>query len=92
VDLDQLVIECKTGLGFSIEENPPIDRLLKQKIKTVQSFMKRAGVSDAAMNDDLAVGVIVMGVSDIWEQAGGAVKLSPAYHTLLTQLACGGDS
>lgn len=62
------------------------DGLLNQKIKAVQSYMKNAGVSDTKLESDLAVGVVVMGVADLWESQGGAVKLSPAFHTLLNQL------
>jgi hypothetical protein len=85
MDIDGLVEECKNGLGIS-PDSFVFDGLLIQKIKAIQSYMKNAGVSDTKMNDDLAVGVIVMGVADIWEIQGGTAKFSPIFHNLLTQL------
>jgi hypothetical protein len=81
----ELVIECKIGMGISLE-NTVFDSLLKQKILAVKSFMKGAGVSDSKMDDDLAVGVIVMAVNDLWENQSGEVKFSQAMLTLLNQL------
>jgi hypothetical protein len=83
--VDELVTECKVGLGIS-SDNTAFDKLLTQKIKAVISFMKNAGVSDTKMQDDLAVGVIVMAVGDLWENQSGEVKFSPALQTLLSQL------
>lgn len=77
--------ECKIGLGIPLD-SMAFDGLIMQKIKIVQSYMKNAGVSDAKMEDDLAVGVIVMGVGDLWETKGGGVNFSPAFHTMLNQL------
>ncbi|MDF2534409.1 MAG: hypothetical protein K0R18_566 [Bacillales bacterium] len=84
----ELLIECKKGLDIPLSTNA-FDGTLTQKILTVKSFMKRAGVPEQIMNediDDLAVGVIVMGVGDLWELKSGEVRFSPAFITLLTQL------
>lgn len=83
--VDELVLECKLGLGISFD-NTAFDNLLRQKIRAVQSFMKNAGVSAAKMDDDLAAGVVVMAVNDLWENQSGEVKFSPALQTLLSQL------
>jgi hypothetical protein len=80
-----LVSECKKGLGISADSTA-FDGVLNQKILAIKSFMKNAGVSDAKMSDDLAVGVIVMGVADLWEIQGGSVRFSPAFQTLVNQL------
>ncbi|MEH7157470.1 hypothetical protein V7121_14580 [Neobacillus drentensis] len=85
MDAYALLDECKIGLGISLETSG-FDSLIMQKIKVVKSYMKNAGVSDAKMEDDLAIGVIVMGVGDLWETQGGGVKFSPAFHTMLNQL------
>ncbi|MBT2735139.1 hypothetical protein [Bacillus sp. ISL-7] len=85
-----LLDECKIGLGISLNSSA-FDGLLNQKIKAVQSFMKNAGVSDAKMNDDLAVGVIVMGVADLWQTSPGEVRFSPALNTLINQLTYDGE-
>jgi hypothetical protein len=81
----ELLAACKTGLNISLETTT-LDGILNQKLLAVKSYMKNAGVSDVKMNDELAVGAIVMGVADIWNLEGGETKLSPAFHTLLTQL------
>lgn len=86
---DELIIEVKKGLGISIDSNEKIDQVIKQKVLAVKSFMKNAGVTDENMNSDLAIGVIVMGVNDIWESKAGEVKFSPAFSTLITQIASG---
>ncbi|WP_274363718.1 hypothetical protein [Paenibacillus thermotolerans] len=83
---EELIAECKAGLDIS-EGSTAFDKIIKQKLRAVIGFMKSAGVSDAKMNTDLAVGVMVMGVADLWNNASGEIKFSPAFHTLLTQLA-----
>lgn len=80
----ELIIECKLGLGY--QEDAEIDRPISQKINTVKGFMKRAGVSEDILNSPDAVGVIVMGVGDIWNQEAGAVKFSPAFISMVSQL------
>ncbi|OIJ12660.1 hypothetical protein BKP37_12725 [Anaerobacillus alkalilacustris] len=82
---EELIEECKIGLNISLT-NTSLDKILNQKILAVKSFMRIAGVTEAQMEDDLAVGVIVMGVADIWELEGGKAKFSPVFKTLLTQL------
>jgi hypothetical protein len=81
----ELLSECKIGL--SIDPNSTaFDGLLTQKLSAIKSFMKNAGVSGAKMDDELAVGVIVMGVADLWQIQGGETRFSPAFYTLLNQL------
>lgn len=85
---DQLLVECKKGLTIPVDSKD-FDNILKQKLLAVKGFMKMAGVSDENMTTDLAVGVIVMGVSDLWELKAGEVKFSPVFFTLVNQLALG---
>lgn len=82
----ELLIECKIGLNIPVESTN-FDNVLMQKLLAVKSYMKRAGVSEGAMDDDLAIGVITMGVADLWGIEGGEIKFSPAFNTLLSQLA-----
>ncbi|NBI31035.1 phage gp6-like head-tail connector protein [Chengkuizengella sp. YPA3-1-1] len=82
---EELLIECKIGLSISLQDSAQ-DGILNQKLLAVKSYMKNAGVSEEKMNDDLAVGVIVMGVTDLWQMESGVVRFSPAFNTLLTQL------
>lgn len=83
--MDTLLAECKKALGIS-PDSTAFDGLLTQKIKAIQSYMKNAGVSEDNLSSDLAIGIIVMGVSDLWNVEGGDVKFSPAFYTLLSQL------
>lgn len=83
----EILIECKKGLGISVTSTAH-DGPLSQKILTVKSYMKGAGVSETIFNDDLAIGTIVMGVTDIWNIDSGNIKFSPLFHTFLTQLSC----
>ena len=80
--------ECKKGLNIPVE-SIDFDPVLNQKIKAVQMFMRNAGVSESNLENDLAIGVIVMGVSDLWELKSGEVKFSPVFYTLVSQLAMG---
>lgn len=84
----ELLIECKVGLNIQ-PESTAFDGVLTQKLLVVKSYMKRAGVVDEKMIDDIAVGILVMGVTDLWNAEGGGVKFSPAFYTLLGQLAMG---
>lgn len=84
----ELLNECKKGLNIQ-EDSTAFDGVLTQKLLAVKSYMQRAGVSDEMMANDLAVGVVVMGVGDLWNTGGGEIKFSPAFNTLLTQLALG---
>lgn len=83
---EELLIECKKGLGLP-GNNTDFDGVLRQKIKAVKSFLKGAGVSEDMMNDDLAVGAIVLGVTDTWNLTGGETKFSPAFYAIVGQLA-----
>lgn len=88
--MTSLLAECKAGLGIQ-EDTTAFDRVISQKITLVMSFMRRAGVSEETLASEDAVGVIVIGVGDIWSQEAGSVKFSPALITLISQLALGGD-
>lgn len=80
---DKLLEQCKIGLSISSDA---FDQTIKQKIKAVQMFMKKAGVSDENLASDLGIGTLVMGVSDLWELKAGEVKFSPVFLTLVNQL------
>lgn len=84
----ELLTECKKGLAIPVASTG-FDGVLNQKLLAVKSYMKRAGVNDVIMIDDLAVGIIVMGVADLWSVGGGEIKFSPVFNILLSQLAMG---
>lgn len=83
---DQILAECKIGLGFEVEDED-FDKRIKQKMLQVMMFMKKAGVSDENLKSELGIGVIVIGISDLWDVSAGEIKFSPAFFTLTTQLA-----
>lgn len=82
---DLLLVECKKGLNISLSTTA-LDGVLMQKLLAVKAFMSNAGVSNKAMESPLAVGVITLGVSDLWQLESGEVKFSPVFTTLLSQL------
>lgn len=80
--------ECKKGLNIAVE-NTDMDPVLKQKINAVKMFMKNAGVPVDQINSELGIGVVVMGVTDLWNVESGNIKFSPAFFTLVSQMAVG---
>lgn len=85
---EELLSQCKIGLNIPVESTD-FDATLKQKLFAVKTFMTGAGVASENLTNDLGVGVIVMGVSDIWDLKSGEAKFSPVFYTLLNQLASG---
>ena len=85
---EELLIECKKGLNMPTASTG-FDGVLSQKLLAVKAFLKGAGVSDELLDSSLSVCVIVMGVTDLWNIQGGGINFSPAFYTLLSQLAIG---
>lgn len=75
---------------MSIEADELIDAAIKQKILAVQAYLLGAGVKSERLNSDLGIGVLVIGVTDLWNINAGGIKFSPVFRTLATQLALGG--
>lgn len=86
---ETLLIEVMTGLQHPIGDNEEVIPIVRQKILVVQQFLRGAGVSEKKMNSDLATGIIVMGVNDIWNLTSGSVRFSPTFFILLNQLTSG---
>jgi len=84
---EQLVIEAKRGLNIP-ETSTNFDGVITQKVKAVQRYAANAGASTAQLETDAGTELIVMGVADLWNIQGGEAKFSPAFHIILTQLAC----
>ena len=60
------------------------DTTISVYIDDVVDFMRGAGVSAALIT--ASPGVIARGVSDLWDNDGGNVKFSPAFHERVAQL------
>lgn len=87
----ELLLECKKGLGYQ-EDTTAVDGQIMQKLLLVKGFMIGAGVPEAKLSNPLAVGTIVLGVSDLWNVKSGEVKFSSVFYTFVTQLAAGGGT
>lgn len=83
---EELLVQCRIGLGMS-PSTSAMDGVIQQKMMAVKSFMRGAGVSEEMLNDPLAVGAIVVGVTDLWNLSAGEIKFSPIFYNLVTQLA-----
>lgn len=83
---EDILAECKLGLRITSDDED-INRMVMQKVNTVKSFMIGAGVTQEGIESDIALGIIVLGVTDLWEMESGKLKFSPAFYTLLTQIS-----
>lgn len=60
------------------------DETISGYIAEVMDYMAGAGVSDALIS--ASVGTIARGVSDLWDNDGGNVRLSPYFMNRVAQL------
>lgn len=60
------------------------DATISGYIVEVMDYMSGAGVSDAIIS--ASVGTIARGVSDLWDNDGGNVRLSPYFMNRVSQL------
>ncbi len=81
-----MLAECKKGLNIELS-NQDLDGVLTQKITAVKSFLKNGGVTEAVLDTEDAIGVVVVGVTDLWNLETGEIKFSPVFYMLATQLA-----
>lgn len=79
-----LLDKVKTGLGITGSYH---DELLQLYINEVLEFIKDAGVSDRVANSDVTTGLIIRGVSDLWNYGSGGADLSPYFVSRVIQLA-----
>jgi hypothetical protein len=63
------------------------DDMLNAYISEVMDFMKNAGVNDSTIQATASVGVIAIGVNDLWNYSAGGVKLSEYFKQRVIQLA-----
>lgn len=83
----QILDAVKTGLCITTEYQ---DRLLMLYINDVKAFMIDAGVPEAIVTSQEAVGCILRGVSDLWNYSAGGVKFSEYFKQRVVQLASAG--
>lgn len=80
----ELLKNVKSGLMITTDL---FDDVLKIHIRDVKSYLKNAGVKDSVIESEDSVGVILRGVSDLWNNGSGDVKFSPYFIDRATQLS-----
>ena len=83
---EELLVEAKKGLNIPADSTA-FDGVIKQKVLAVSAYAQNAGVSETQLATDIGVGLIVMGVADLWNLQGGGTSFSPAFNMILAQLA-----
>lgn len=78
----ELLAKVKRDIGETGTFN---DGAITDLIEEVMDYMSGAGVSDARIS--ASAGTISRGVSDLWDNNGGKVELSPYFKERVTQLA-----
>ena len=63
------------------------DNLILAYIAEIKDFMLNAGVPSDVITAQTSVGVIALGVNDLWNYQAGGVKLSDYFKQRVTQLA-----
>ena len=83
---NEILNKGKTSL-FGTATGSFRDDLLSIYINEVKDFMKHAGVSNDVIMSEKSVGVIALGVNDLWNYQAGGVKLSQYFIQRVIQLA-----
>lgn len=79
----ELLNKIKIGLGVTGTYQ---DETLKVYIDDVKSYLSDAGVTPTILNSSAAVGVILRGVSDLWNYGSGSGKFSEYFIQRAIQL------
>ena len=79
----ELLSNVKSGLGITGTYQ---DETLKVYINEVKSYLSDAGVKPEIINNSVSVGVILRGVSDLWNSAAGNAQLSDYFYQRAKQL------
>lgn len=78
------LLKVKTALGFNGSNYQ--DETISLYIETVIDEIIDAGVSKEVAESTAAVGLIAVGVNDLWNYTSGAVKHSDFFNRRLIQL------
>lgn len=81
---EELLQKVKTGLGITGIYQ---DETLKIYIEDVKEFLVEAGVQHEIVNSTDSVGVIIRGVSDLWNYGMGTAEFSKYFMQRAAQLA-----
>lgn len=80
---EELLDKVKIGLNITGTYQ---DDTLKTYITDVKKFLVDAGVKDEIVNSSDSVGVIIRGVSDLWNYGMGSAELSQYFIQRAVQL------
>lgn len=83
---DAQILTTVKQMLFGTDAGTFRDDLLTAYIKEVKDFMKNAGVPESVISSNSAVGIIAIGVSDLWNYQAGGVKLSEYFIQRVIQL------
>lgn len=81
---EELLTKVKIGLGITGTYQ---DETLKVYIADVKSFLIDAGVHEEIVNGSESVGVIMRGVTDLWNYGSGGTTFSQYFMQRVCQLA-----
>lgn len=81
---EELLQKVKVGLGITGTYQ---DEALKIYIEDVKGFLVEAGVQSEIVNSFDSVGVIVRGVSDLWNYGMGTAEFSQYFMQRAAQLS-----
>lgn len=80
---EELLMKVKSGLGITGTYQ---DETLKIYIADVKNFLIDAGVSKEVIDSSESVGVIIRGVSDLWNYGSGSAEFSSYFMQRACQL------
>ncbi len=83
---DAQILTTVKQMLFGTDAGTFRDDLLTAYINEVKDFMRNAGVAESVISSDSAVGIIAIGVSDLWNYQAGGVKLSEYFTQRVIQL------
>lgn len=79
--------KVKTAIGVTGNYQ---DATIQIYLDEVLFYLRDAGVSEDVLESDAATGIIVRGVSDLWNYGSGGTDLSPYFMKRAIQLATRG--
>jgi len=77
---DELLEKVKQGLSVEGTDN---DDTLKIKTMAVKQYMLNAGITQSAIETELGIATLTIGVNDIWTLTPGEIKFSFAFDMCL---------
>lgn len=79
----ELLEEVKSRLGIT---GPYVNPQISGHIADAKFYMEDAGVPKEILNDEVSVGAITRGVSDLWNYGAGDGKFSEFFYQRVAQL------